>query len=307
MVPLYCGDGPKPGVPFTGRFIVVWETPDWGAAIGPIGKVIDCHPTILDEKNVNSRFDLKGNRVLVTGASKGIGLAIAEEFLSFDAPVTIVARGKTEIESLVAGWQKKGWQAHGLAADMSTSEGQKKAVEFATAKMGGLDSLINNVGTNVRKRISEYSVEEYQSLLSINMTSAFELCRLAYPHLKKSGRGNVVNIGSIAGLIAIPYSGVPYAMTKAALSALTRNLACEWAGDNIRVNCIAPGFIETPLTASIVAHEETMKRVLPQIPMKRVGAPNEIAGLCAFLCMPTAGYLTGQTIVVDGGLTVQRI
>ena len=110
----------------------------------------------------------------------------------------------------------------------------------------------------------------------------------------------------VAGAVALPTSA-PYAMTKAALSQLTRNLACEWAGDHIRVNCIAPGFILTPLTAPLVGNEEFMQKTLAQIPLKRVGDPGEIAGLAAFLCMPAAGYLTGQTIVVDGGLTVQKL
>jgi Tropinone reductase 1 len=255
---------------------------------------------------VNPRFDLKGNRVLVTGGTKGIGLAIAEEFLSFGAHATIVARGQAEVESLVANWQKKGHKAYGVAADMSTAAGRSKAFDFAVEQMGGLDSLINNVGTNIRKPAMEYSHEEYESLMAINLTSAFEMCRLAHPRLKASGQGSIVNVGSVAGLVAIPYSGAPYAMTKAALSQLTRNLACEWAADKIRVNCIAPGFIHTPLTASVVADEEKMSKMLPQIPLNRVGEPSEIAGLSAFLCMPSSHYLTGQTIVVDGGLTVRR-
>jgi Tropinone reductase 1 len=124
--------------------------------------------------------------------------------------------------------------------------------------------------------------------------------------LKQSGKGSIVNLGSIAGYVGLP-TGTPYGMTKAALSQMTRNMACDWAEDKIRVNCIAPGFISTPLTAPLVGNQDFLNRVLPQIPLGRVGEAAEIAGLAAFLCMSSAQYLTGQTIVVDGGLTVKRL
>ncbi|MBX9685211.1 MAG: glucose 1-dehydrogenase [Candidatus Obscuribacterales bacterium] len=255
---------------------------------------------------MNSRFGLSGTRALITGGSKGIGLAIAEEFLSFGAEVCIVARGGEEIRQLVSQWETSGHKAHGIAADMSLEQDRKKVLEFAAEKMGGLDALINNVGTNNRKKTLDYSDEEYEALLAVNLTSVFSMCRLAHPYLLKSKQGNIVNLGSIAGLIAIP-TGAPYAMTKAALSQFTRNLACEWAADGIRVNCIAPGFIRTPLTAPLLEKAEFMERVLPEIALNRVGEPSEISGLAAFLCMPTANYLTGQTIVVDGGLTIKKL
>jgi len=255
---------------------------------------------------LNSNFDLKGNRVLVTGGSKGIGLAVAEEFLKLGARVCITARAKEDIEQALSTWKDRGWQAFGLSADMSSEKGRADTAGFVARELGGLDSLVNNVGTNNRKRALDYNLGEYEDLIATNMTSSFELCRLMHTHLKASGKGSIVNLGSIAGAVALP-TGAPYAMTKAALSALTRNLACEWASDNIRVNCIAPGFIRTPLTAPLLEKEEFMNRVLPLIPLKRVGEGVEIAGLAAFLCMSAASYLTGQTITVDGGLTAQRL
>ncbi len=255
---------------------------------------------------MNNRFDLTGNKALITGGTKGIGLAIAEEFLHFGAEVTIVARNEVEVKILIEDWKKSGHKAHGISADMSEEKARKEAVKFAAEKMGGIDSLINNVGTNNRKKTLDYTLEEYEQLLAINLTSAFDLCRLCHPHLKASGKGSIVNLGSIAGLVALP-TGSPYAMTKAALTQLTRNLSVEWAEDQIRVNCIAPGFIRTPLTEPLLASESFMNKVLPCIPLKRVGDPHEISGMAAFLCMPTAAYLTGQTIVIDGALTVPRL
>ncbi|MBX9721573.1 MAG: glucose 1-dehydrogenase [Candidatus Obscuribacterales bacterium] len=255
---------------------------------------------------MNARFDLRDNKTLITGGSKGIGLAVAEEFLSLGAVVTIVARGEKEVKTLVDEWQSKGLRAYGIAADMAKEQDRKNVVEFAVKNMGGIDSLINNVGTNNRKKTLEYTLPEYEALLSTNLTSAFDLSRLAHPHLKSGGKGSIVNFGSIAGVIAIP-TGSPYGMTKAALSQLTRNLACEWAADNIRVNCVAPGFIATPLTEPLLSNPDFMAKTLPHIPMKRVGNAYEVAGLTAFLCMPSAAYLTGQTIVVDGGLSIARL
>jgi Tropinone reductase 1 len=253
---------------------------------------------------VNARFTLQDNRALVTGGTKGIGLAIAEEFLEFGAQVTIVARNKAEVQKQVDEWQGKGHKAFGLAGDMSTSEGRKEALKFAVEKMGGLDSLINNVGTNNRKSTLDYNLDEYQALMATNLTSVFEMCQLAQPHLKVGGNGNIINIGSIAGLTAIP-TGAIYGMTKAAISHLTKTLSVEWAKDGIRVNCIAPGFIRTPLTKDLLANEAFVEKAKAQIPLNRVGEPFEIGGLAAFLCMPSGGYITGATIVVDGGFTVK--
>ena len=255
---------------------------------------------------MNPRFDLTGNRALVTGGTKGIGLAIAEEFIAFGGVVTIVARNKEEVDKQVETWTKAGARAYGLASDMSESVGRKAAVDFAVKNMGGLDTLINNVGTNNRKGTLDYSLPEYEAVLATNLTSVFEMCRLAHGELKKSGKGSIVNIGSIAGMTAIP-TGSPYGMTKAAIKQLTKNLAVEWAPDNIRVNCIAPGFIRTPLTANLLSNESFVEKAKAQIPLSRVGESFEIGGAAAFLCMPSGGYITGETIVIDGGFTVKGI
>jgi Tropinone reductase 1 len=250
----------------------------------------------------SNRWTLTGKKALITGATKGIGLAIAQEFLALGAQVMIVARNAEAVQQQLDIWNQLGLNAHGVAADVAISSERQKIFAHIVQKMGGLDLLINNVGTNIRKQAVDYTPEEYESIFQTNLTSVFEMCRLVYPLLKTSGRGSIVNIGSVAGLVAIR-TGAPYGMTKAALLQLTRSLAVEWASDHIRVNTIAPWFIRTPLTEPLLGNPETLDAVIAQTPMKRVGEPQEIAGLAAFLCTSAASYITGQCIAVDGGFS----
>jgi Tropinone reductase 1 len=250
-----------------------------------------------------NRWTLNGKHALITGGTSGIGLAIAREFLNFGAEIFVVARNTRNINNCLREWQEKGFKADGANLDISNVDNRRELFRKIHRKWDKLDVLVNNVGTNIRKKTLEYREEEYDHILQTNLHSVFDLCRKSYPLLKKSGNASIVNITSVAGLTHLR-TGSPYGMSKAALEQLTRNLAVEWADDNIRVNTVAPWYINTPLAQPVLKNKKYLSEILSRTPLKRIGDPQEVASVVAFLCMPAAAYVTGQCIPVDGGFLI---
>ena len=252
---------------------------------------------------MNNRWSLEGRRAIVTGATKGIGKAIAEEFLTLGASVLFVARDEDEVENLADQWSSQGFEAYGFCADVTVQDDRKAIIEEAVAEMHGFDILINNAGTNIRKKTMDYKSDEIHHLLELNLISSFEMCRLAFKHLKESDYPSIVNISSIAASNVVK-TGSPYAMSKAGLSHLSRYLAVEWGEFGIRVNCIEPWYIRTPLTEGLLTNDTIVESIKNKTPLPRYGEPEEIAGLAAYLCMTSSYYISGQVIAVDGAASV---
>ncbi len=253
--------------------------------------------------NITRRWSLSGRLALVTGGTLGIGRAIVDEFVGHGCEVFIVARDQARLDICLEEVRLTGGIADGMSANLSVSTDRERLFRRLSENRDKLDLLVNNVGTNIRKKFTDYSAEEYDHIIDTNMTSTFDMCQRAFPMLKAAGGAAVVNIGSVAGLTHLR-TGVPYGMTKAAITQMTKNLAVEWAGDDIRVNAIAPWYIRTPLAEQVLADDTYLRSVLDRTPLQRIGEPEEVAALASFLCMPAASYITGQCIAVDGGFSV---
>ncbi len=238
------------------------------------------------KENLTGNWNLSGKIALVTGASKGIGAAAAKQLEGLGAEVFCVSRnysGKS-----------------GMKCDVTHPVDRKKLFDVIKDKWDSLDILVNNAGTNNRKQMLESTEADYRELINLNMSSVFEMCRLFYPLLKKSDSASVVNVSSVAAETFVG-SGLTYAMTKGAINQLTKYLAVDWGKDRIRVNAVAPWYIDTPLTEKYVKNEEFLKRVHNRTPLGRIGKPEEVAAVIAFLAMPASSYITGEVIAVDGG------
>ena len=249
-----------------------------------------------------NRWRLDGQLALVTGASAGIGRAIARELLGFGADLLLVARDAALLETtrleLEEEFPERSVSA--MPADVADDEQRREILDWVEDHGDGLNILVNNAGSNTSKPAVDYTEDEWRSIFEVNVFSAFELSRYAHPLLTRHAASSIVNVGSVSGLTHVR-TGAAYGMSKAALHQLTRNLAVEWAEDGVRVNAVAPWYIRTRRTSTKLADPDYLDDVLQRTPMGRIGEPEEVAGAVAFLCLPAASYVTGECIAVDGG------
>ena len=249
-----------------------------------------------------NRWRLDGQVALVTGASVGIGRAIAAELLGLGADVLLVARDEAQLEATRTELEEEfpQGQVRAFAADVADAEQRREIFDWVEDLGHGLQVLVNNAGTNQRRATVDYADAEWRALFETNLFSAFELSRFAFPLLSQHAASSIVNVGSVSGLTHVR-TGAPYGMTKAALHQLTKNLACEWAEDGVRVNAVAPWYIRTRRTSTSLADPDYLDEVIDRTPMGRIGEPEEVAAAVAFLCLPASSYVTGECIAVDGG------
>ncbi|MBA0622749.1 hypothetical protein Godav_008263 [Gossypium davidsonii] len=252
----------------------------------------------------SNRWSLQGMTALVTGGTRGIGRAIVEEVGGLGARVHTCSRNENELDKALVDWESLGFEVSGSICDVSIAAQRQSLMETVSSLFDcKLNILINNVGANIRKPMVDFTAEEVSTLLATNFESVFNLCQLAYPLLKTSGSGSVVFTSSVSGFVSLKSMSLQGA-TKGAINQLTRNLACEWAKDNIRSNAVAPWYIRTSMVEQVLSNKEYLEEVYSRTPLGRLGDPTEVSSLVAFLCLPASSYITGQIICVDGGMSV---
>ncbi|CAN8285467.1 unnamed protein product [Cochlearia groenlandica] len=256
---------------------------------------------------MDKRWSLQGMNALVTGGASGIGYAIVEELASFGARVHVCDISEPLLNKSLSEWEKKRFQVTGTICDVSSRPERVKLMKNVSSVFDGkLNILVNNVGVLREKPTIEYEAEDFSYHISINVEASYHFCQLSHSLLKASGYGSIIFISSMAGIVSVD-GGSIYGLSKGALNQLARNLACEWAKDGIRANVAAPNSIHTNLTQSYMNDADYMEILCNRTPLGRCGEAKEVASLVTFLCLPAASYITGHTICVDGGLTINGL
>ena len=248
-------------------------------------------------------FDLSGKVAIVTGGNGGIGLGIGRGLARAGASIAVVGRNEEKSRGAAAEIEALGARAIILTVDVTDSAQVERMVEETVRQLGGVDILVANAGTNVRKLPHDYSLEEWHHIVDTNLTSVFACCQAVYPEMKRRGGGKIVTIGSMTSIFGFDVAAI-YAATKGAVVQMTRSLASAWAQDNIQVNSILPGWIDTDLTIrarQVVAglHE----RVVDRTPTGRWGTPDDLAGAAVFFSSRASDFVTGTALPVDGGFS----
>lgn len=244
-------------------------------------------------------MEIKGKNIFITGSTRGIGLAMAHQFASLGA--NIVLNGRSAIsDDLVASFADYGATVVAISGDVSEASDAKRMVSEAIEHLGSVDVLVNNAGITNDKLMLKMTEEDFERVLKINLTGAFNMTQAVLKPMSKARQGAIINVSSVVGLTG-NIGQANYAASKAGLIGFTKSVAREVAARNVRVNAIAPGFIESDMTD--VLSEKMQEQILGQIPMKRIGKAQEVAQLASFLA--GQDYITGQVIAIDGGMTMQ--
>jgi len=245
-------------------------------------------------------FDLNGKVAIVTGGNGGIGLGVARGLAAAGAKVVIAGRNRAKNAAAA-----KAIGSEAIEVDVTSEASLQALVGGTVRRHRRLDILVNNAGINIRKQPQEYSLAEYHEVMNTNLTSAFRCSQLAYPEMKNSGGGKIINIGSMMSIFGASFT-TPYAASKGGIVQMSRAMACAWAKDNIQVNCVLPGWIDTDLTRGARQQVEGLhERVLARTPAGRWGDPGDFSGIAVFLASRASDFLTGSAIPVDGGYSVQ--
>jgi 2-deoxy-D-gluconate 3-dehydrogenase len=254
---------------------------------------------------MNTLFDLSGKVAVVTGGNGGIGLGMATGLAQAGATLVIAGRDKDKNLAAVTQLQALGVTAVAVPVDVQSEASIHALVEQSIQHFGRIDIWVNNAGMNIRKQPQDYELAEWNKVLQTNLTSAFSCSQAVYPEFKKNGGGKIINIGSMMSLFGASFA-TPYAASKGGLVQMTRAMACAWAAENIQVNAILPGWIDTALTRQARIDVKGLhERVLERTPAKRWGLPDDFAGIAVFLASSASDFLTGTAIPVDGGYSIQ--
>ncbi|MDF2652006.1 MAG: 2-deoxy-D-gluconate 3-dehydrogenase [Paenibacillus sp.] len=248
-------------------------------------------------------FQIINKIALVTGAGRGIGRALAIGLAEAGADVALFARTASDIEEVAHEIRALGRKAYPFTVDVTNREQIEEAVQQIIEQTGRLDILVNNAGMNIRSQALAVTDEEWDTIMQTNLKSAFLCSQIVGRHMQQKEYGRIINIASVAGQVALR-TGVVYAATKAAMIQMTKVLALEWGKYGINVNSIGPWYFKTPLTEKILANPDYLAEIIARTPLGRVGELEELVGPTVFFASDAANYVTGQTLFVDGGMTI---
>jgi 2-deoxy-D-gluconate 3-dehydrogenase len=250
-------------------------------------------------------FDLSGRVAVVTGGNGGIGLGMAKGLAEAGASVVVAARNAEKNAAAVKELQGLGAKALAVPTDVTDEASVRAMVEAAVGRFGAVHILVNNAGTNIRKQPQDYALADWRKVIDTNLTSAYLCSHACHPHMKAAGGGKVVMIGSMTSIFGLPFASA-YSATKGGIVQYAKALATAWAGDNIQVNSVLPGWIDTDLTRAGRREVQGLhERVLARTPAGRWGTPDDFAGIAVFLASAASDFITGASIVVDGGYSSQ--